>query len=159
MNALYSSFVTDYPTLETFIRNLYLGKELEARRGIPLDFALITDIPGNSWSVPSVLASAGIRYFADGGNQDRGPLIAHGRWNTRSPFWWEGPDGKRVLAWFSSHYHQLKAVAGLPPNLDSARNGLPMFLQAYQQTRYAPDAVRVSTQGQTGEYAIAGIAI
>ncbi|HEY5911780.1 MAG TPA: hypothetical protein VJA21_14355, partial [Verrucomicrobiae bacterium] len=141
LNALYSSFVTDYPSLEAFIRNLYLSKELERRCGIPFDFALITDIPGNSWSVPSVLASAGIRYFADGGNQDRGPLIAHGHWNVRSPFWWEGPDGQRVLAWFSSHYHQLKAVAGLPPVMDSAKSGLPRFLKSFQQAGYAPDAV------------------
>lgn len=141
VNALYSSFVTDYPSFEAFVRNLYLSKELQTRYGVPFDFANITDIPGNSWSVPSVLASAGIRYFTDGGNQDRGPLIAYGHWSVRSPFWWEGPDGQRVLTWFSSHYHQLKAVAGLPPNLESAKGGLARFLRTYEQAGYAPDAV------------------
>ncbi len=141
LNAFYSSFVTDYPSLETFIRNLYLSRELQARHGVPFDFANITDIPGNSWSVPSVLAAAGIRYFTDGGNQDRGPLIAHGHWNVRSPFWWEGPDGRRVLTWFSSHYHQFKAVFGLPPAIESGRSGLARFLKTYQQAGYAPDAI------------------
>jgi hypothetical protein len=141
VNALYSSFVTDYPSFEAFVRNLYLSKELQDQYGIPFDFANITDIPGNSWSVPSVLASAGIRYFTDGGNQDRGPLIAYGHWNARSPFWWEGPDGQRVLTWFSSHYHQLKAVFGLPPAMESGKGGLARFLRTYEQARYAPDAV------------------
>ena len=141
MNALYASFVTDYPSFETFVRSLYLSKELQGRLGIPFDFANITDIPGNSWSVPSVLASAGIRYFADGGNQDRGPLIALGHWNVRSPFWWEGPDGQRVLTWFSSHYHQLKAVAGLPPSIESAKGGLSRFIKTYARADYLPDAV------------------
>ncbi len=141
VNALYSSFVTDYPSFEAFVRNLYLSKELQNRYGIPFDFANITDIPGNSWSVPSVLASAGIRYFTDGGNQDRGPLIAYGHWSVKSPFWWEGPDGQRVLTWFSSHYHQLKAAFGLPPAIESGKGGLARFLRTYERAGYAPDAV------------------
>jgi alpha-mannosidase len=143
MNALYASFVTDYPSLEEFFRGIYLSKELQARCGIPLDFALITDIPSNSWSVPSVLASAGIRYFANGGNQDRGPFIVYGHWNARSPFWWEGPDGQRVLTWFSSHYHQIKALFGLPPAIESGKGGVARFLRTYQRPGYAPDAVLV----------------
>ena len=141
VNAFYDSFVTDSPGLETFIRHLYYTKELQKKYGVPFDFANITDIPGNSWSVPSVLASAGIRYFTDGGNQDRGPLIALGHWSVRSPFWWEGLDGQRVLTWFSSHYHQFKGVFGLPPTLDDGESGLARFLKTYEQAGYAPDAV------------------
>ncbi len=142
MNALYASFVTDYPSLEEFFRSLYLSHELRAK-GIPLECAFITDIPSNSWAVPSVLASAGIRYFADAGNQDRGPLIVHGHWNARSPFWWEGPDGQRVLAWFSSHYHQVKAFFGLPPAIESGKGGVARFLRTYERADYAPDAVLI----------------
>lgn len=121
MNAFYSCPATEYPSLEENIRNLYYGKELEARFGIPFDFALISDVPSASWATPSILASAGVRYFADGGNQNRGPLLVSGHWNVRSPFWWEGPDGQRVLAWFSAHYHQFKALFGLPPALESGK--------------------------------------
>jgi hypothetical protein len=143
MNAFYCSVSTEYPSMEENIRNLYVSKELQARYGIPFDFALVSDVPSASWSVPSVLASAGIRYFANGGNQDRGPMIVHGHWSVRSPFWWEGPDGQRVLAWFSSHYHQFKALFGLPPALESGKGGLPRFLKSYEQTGYVPDAVLV----------------
>jgi hypothetical protein len=142
-NAFYASMVTAYPSLETLFRSLYLSKELRDRHGIPQEFALTTDIPSNCWSVPSALASAGIRYFADGGNQDRGPMIVYGHWSVRSPFWWEGPDGQRVLAWFSSHYHQFKALFGLPPALESGRGGVARFLRTYEQAGYGPDAVLI----------------
>jgi hypothetical protein len=141
MNAFYCSIATEYPSLEENLRNLYTSKELQDRYRIPFDFALVSDVPSASWSVPSILASAGIRYFANGGNQDRGPMVVHGHWNVRSPFWWEGPDGQRVLAWFSSHYHQFKATFGLPPALESGKGGLARFLKAYQQAEYVPDAV------------------
>ncbi|SPE56578.1 putative Glycosyl hydrolases 38-like protein [Verrucomicrobia bacterium] len=141
MNAFYCCPATEYLSLEENFRNLYFSKAMRERYGIPFDFALISDVPSASWSVPSVLAAAGVRYFADGGNQHRAMLMAHGHWNVRSPFWWEGPDGARVLAWFSSHYHQLKAVAGLPPAVASAKGGLRRFLRAYEDAAYQPDAV------------------
>lgn len=143
VNGFYDCPATAYPSLEGNIRNLYYGRELQKRFGIPFDFALISDVPSVSWSIPSILASAGIRYFADGGNQDRGPLLASGHWNVRSPFWWEGPDGQRVLAWFSAHYHQLKALCGLPPTIESGRGGVARFLRAYELADYKPDAVLV----------------
>jgi hypothetical protein len=141
MNAFYCSIATEYPSLEENLRNLYVSKEQETRFGIPFDFGLVTDVPSASWSTPSILASAGIHYFANGGNQDRGPMLVNGHWNVRSPFWWEGPDGQRVLAWFSGHYHQFKAVFGLPPAMESGVGGLARFLKAYEQNGYKPDAV------------------
>ena len=141
LNAFFASFVTGYPSFETLTRSLYAAKQLEKSYGVPFEFAQVTDIPSNSWSVPSVLASAGVRYFADGGNQDRGPLLVHLHWNAQSPFWWEGPDGQRVLSFFSYHYHQLKAVFGLPPDIQSGKEGLPRFLETYSRPDYKPDAV------------------
>ena len=141
VNAFYGSFLTQVLSLEELYRALYVSKELETRYGVPFDFANITDVPSYSWSLPSILAAAGIRYFAAGGNQDRGPLIGHGHWNRRSPFWWEGPDGARVLAWYAYHYHQLRTVFGVPPALETGLGGLATFLQAYERADYVPDAV------------------
>lgn len=143
VNAFYCSVATEYPSLEENIRNLYFSKELQERCGTPFDYALVSDVPSVSWSVPSVLASAGVRYFANGGNQDRGPMQVNGRWNARSPFWWEGPDGQCVLSWFSAHYHQFKALFGLPPAIESGQGGLARFLRTYETPDYAPDAVLI----------------
>ena len=141
VNAFYAGFLTQALSLEELCRGMYFSKELESRYGVPFEFANVTDVPSYSWSLPSVLAAAGVHYFAAGGNQDRGPLLAHGRWNLRSPFWWEGPDGARVLAWYSYHYHQLRAVFGLPPGLEAGSGGLSTFLQAFERPDYLPDAV------------------
>jgi hypothetical protein len=141
LNGFYANLVTCLPSLEELYRGLYFSKQMETRYGVPFDSAWVTDVPSYSWSVPSALASAGIRYFAGGGNQTRGPLLTTGRWNARSPFWWEGVDGQRVLAWYSYHYHQLRAVFGLPPTLEAGAGGLARFLSLYERADYAPDAV------------------
>jgi hypothetical protein len=141
VNAFYGVFLTGLLSLEEFFRGLYLSKELEAHYGIPFDSAWVTDVPSYSWTLPSALAAAGIRYFAGGANQTRGPLNAFGHWNIRSPFWWEGPDGQRVLAFYAYHYHQLRAVFGVPPSIEAGASALPIFLQPYERADYAPDAV------------------
>ena len=141
VNAFYDNALTGLLSPEEFFRSLYFSKELEERYRAPFEAAWITDVPSYSWSVPSALASAGVRYFAGGGNQTRGPLLAIGHWNVRSPFWWEGPDGQRVLAWYSYHYHQLRAVFGVPPAMEAGASALPIFLQPYERADYAPDAV------------------
>jgi len=141
VNAYYAPFLTEALSLEELYRGLYFSKHLEREYGVPFDLVNITDVPSYAWSIPSTLAAAGIRYFAAGGNQTRGPLLVHGRWNTQSPFWWEGPDGARVLAWYSYHYHQLRTVFGIPPGLDAGPGGLSRFLQDFERADYAPDAV------------------
>jgi len=141
VNGFYGGLMTGILSPEELFRGLYFSKQLEVRYGVPFEAAWATDVPSYSWSLPSALASAGIRYFVGGGNQTRGPLLAHGHWNARSPFWWEGPDGQRVLAFYSYHYHQLRAVFGVPPLIEAGVSALPIFLQPYERADYAPDAV------------------
>jgi alpha-mannosidase len=141
VDAFYASYLTQALSLEEHYRGLYLSKRLESEYGLPFDAAYITDVPSYSWAIPSTLAASGIRFLAGGGNQTRGPLLVHGQWHRQSPFWWEGPDGARVLAWYSNHYHQLRAVFGVPPTLAAGASGLALFLQTFERNDYAPDAV------------------
>jgi hypothetical protein len=57
-----------------------------------------------------------------------------------SPYWWEGPDGKRILTWYSRHYHQVMILFGLPPKLEAGLDSLPLFLQMYARPGYTSDA-------------------
>lgn len=141
--AQYFNLLTGYASLETLFRSLYYSKALSRQHGIPFEFANITDVPSYTWSYPSVLASAGIKYFATAGNNWRAPFLLHGRWNEKSPFWWAGPDGKKVLFWYSRHYMQVQSLFGLPPRTDAVRDSLPVFLQAYSRPDYKPDAVLI----------------
>ncbi|MGH9342803.1 MAG: polysaccharide lyase family protein, partial [Terriglobia bacterium] len=122
----YFNLLTGYASLETLYRSLYYTKGLSRKYGLPFDYATTTDVPSYTGAYPSVLASAGIRYWAAGANQDRAPVLAHEQWNEKSPFWWEGPDGKKVLFWYSRHYMQVQTLFGLPPELDAIPESLPI---------------------------------
>jgi alpha-mannosidase len=139
--AEYSNLLTGYATLEELIRSLSYTHELHRAEGIPFDYANITDVPSVTWSYPSVLKAAGIKYFAEATNSDRGPIVLYGKWNEKSPFWREGPDGARVLMANTRQYSQLWFVCDLPPEVGNCRQGLPAFLQQFEAPDYKPDAV------------------
>ncbi|MGB7516353.1 MAG: polysaccharide lyase family protein [Candidatus Acidiferrum sp.] len=139
--AQYANLLTSYSSLEVLIRSLSYAHELHRTEGIPFDYANITDVPSVTWSYPSILKAAGIQYFAEATNVDRGPIVLIGKWNEKSPFWREGPDGSRVLMNNTRQYSQLWFVCDLPPEVGNCRQGLPAFLQQFSSPEYKPDAV------------------
>ena len=139
--AQYANLMAGGASLETLIRSTYAGRALNRAAGSPNNYANITDVPAYPWSYASVLAAAGVKYFAAGANDDRGPQPLYGRWQTRSPFWWQGPDGAKVLMAYTRQYSQLWFVCGLPPREAGCRDGLPTFLQTFESSGYRPDTV------------------
>jgi hypothetical protein len=137
----YANLMAGGAGTETLIRSTYAGRALNRAAGAPNDYANITDVPAYPWSYASVLAAAGIKYFAAGANDDRGPQPLYGRWQTRSPFWWQGPDGAKVLMAYTRQYSQLWFVCGLPPQEAGCRDGLPTFLETFESPGYRPDTV------------------
>ena len=105
-----ASLLTGFPSLETLLRSLYPAFRFNQKRGGDADYANITDVPSYSWSYASVLAAAGLKYFAAGSDNYRAPVLLLGRLHEKSPFWWEGPDGGRILMWYSRHYHQVTDI-------------------------------------------------
>ncbi len=137
--AQYANLMLGGADLETIVRSLYDGKALNREAGREADYANITDVPAYPWAYATVLHAAGVKYFAAGANDDRGPQPLDGRWQTRSPFWWEGPDGQKVLMAYTRQYSQLWFVCGLPPQEAGCREGLPTFFQTYETPGYQPD--------------------
>lgn len=143
MPTQYCNLLTGYASLETLYRSLYPSKALARRYGLPFEYANITDVPTYSGSYPSVLASSGVKYWVAAANNDRAPIFYHEHWNENSPFWWQGPDGKKVLFWYSWAYLQTQTLFGLPPGLNAVRESLPIFLQAYSKQSYKPDVALI----------------
>jgi alpha-mannosidase len=143
MPAQNCNLLTGYASLETLFRSLYASKELAGRYGLPFEYANITDVPTYSGSYPSILASSGVKYGVAASNNDRAPIFFYDHWNEKSPFWWVGPDGKKVLFWYSRHYMQVQTLFGLPPQLDAIRESLPVYLQAYSKPEYKPDVALI----------------
>ena len=139
--AQYANLMAGGASLETLIRSLYAGHALNRAAGRDTDYANITDVPAYPWAYASVLSAAGVKYFAAGANDDRGPQPLYGRWQTRSPFWWQGPDDAKVLMAYTRQYSNLWFICGLPPREAACRESLPVFFQTFESPAYQPDAV------------------
>ena len=136
-----ANLLTGFPALETLIRSMYPAVEFIQRSGGDPNYASITDVPSYSWSYASVLAAAGVKYFAAASNNDRAPILLQGHLHEKSPFWWEGPDGARVLMWYSRHYHQMWFLFTLPPSVAAGRGSLPLFTQIYNRPSYKSNSI------------------
>ncbi len=136
----YANQHTGVASLEGLIRSLYPSAALAKQYSLPLGAAHITDVPSYSWSYASILHDAGVKYFAAASNSWRAPVVLQGRWNEKSPFYWEGPDGGRVLMWYSRAYLQLSTMFATPQRLDAVKDALPVFLQAYSGAGYIANA-------------------
>jgi len=150
--AQYANLLTGFPTAETLIRSLYASANFSRAHGTPFNYANITDVPSYSWSYASVLAAAGIHELLAGSDVYRGPALLQARLNENSPFWWEGPDGQKVLLWYSRHYQQMQFLFGLPPLVPVGRDTLPLFLQQYEHPSYhASAAIIFGTQAENSD--------
>lgn len=108
VTALYGNETTELCSQEELIRLLYPAFRLQRDYGISITSAELNDIPGVAWGMASVLAGAGIRYFAPGlpDYYAWGEKV-HAWWDekavlprdTPGAFWWEGPDNEKVLFW------------------------------------------------------------
>ncbi|HEV8381044.1 MAG TPA: hypothetical protein VGQ29_05635 [Gemmatimonadales bacterium] len=106
--ALFANMLTGILDHETFARLVWPAGKLARERGLTFLSAQITDVPGQTLTFPMLLAASGVKYLASGPNPERAvPLLpAAGAEGTAYPqlYYWEGPDGSRVLHWRAHHY-------------------------------------------------------
>lgn len=141
--ANYANLLTGFPTAETLIRSLYPSANFSREHGTPFNYATITDVPSWSWSYASVLAAAGVHELLGGSNNYRAPVLLQGKLNEDSPIWWEGPDGGKVLLWYSRHYEGMEMLFGRNPVLAAGHDTVPLFLQMYERPGYRANAAIV----------------
>jgi len=100
--AMYSEPEGNLPCGESFIRQVMITKRYFLQRfgADPMGCWNLDSFSGHCWSLPQILYKSGVRYYT------------FANWGNSIPdveFWWEGPDGSKVLA-----YH-------LPCHYDSAQ--------------------------------------
>ena len=150
--AQYANLLTGLPTAETLIRSLYPSANFSREHHTQFNYTNIADVPSYSWSYASILAAAGIKDFIAAAHDHRAPVLIQGRLNEHSPFWWEAPDGQKVLFWYSRCYLQMEYLFGLPPVLSAGIETMPVFLQQYEQPDYrASAAIIYGTQEENRE--------
>ena len=70
--------------------------------GVQIRSAMTADINGYPWGYVSAMADAGVEHLLSAVHTHHG---YHAAGRKQFPFFWEGPDGKKLLVWQSEHYH------------------------------------------------------
>ncbi len=151
IEAFYGNLLTGLLSDEEAFRSLYFSKQLSREFGSNFLSATLTDAPSHIWSVPTVLRKSGVKYLSMGINQTRGPLLRQGL-NKRSPVWWQGPDGSRIIAFFHDHYAWAGKVGltdawvgqyDTDAGLEKAEAQIPWLLGLYDRPDYPYDSIHL----------------
>src|SRR6476646_3334513 len=99
LSSAWGSMHTDFMGAEELNRLCYDYATLKRLYGVETQMAMMDDVPGHPSSLPSVLARSDMRYLVVGANVfiNDATSLAPGK----VPFYWESPDGSRVLTWVS----------------------------------------------------------
>ena len=153
VNAIYEDFLTQLATPEELYQLLDYALKAGRQLGIKVDSASQTDEPTICWAAPQVLSDAGIKYYADGSDDFRAPFNPIGNWNFKSPFYWESPNGTKILVWSGVGYTAVNDMTWGGWNPEAVRTGryspsllglehsLPLFLAQYERPPFPFDAV------------------
>jgi len=84
---------------EEMARGFIFASQLCRKYGMPLPRSgKMTDVPSHGGALATVLARGGVQFMHIGCNWPSGCV------RTPGLFWWEGPDGSRVLTFYSNTY-------------------------------------------------------
>ncbi len=92
--------MTPLLNVEQMHRSLYPVKRMRDLYGVDINVAMNCDVNGASWIYADLLSEIGIEMFTMSVNPVRGSVPKP----RPSAFWWEGPSGKKILAWNGYHY-------------------------------------------------------
>ena len=142
IGALFGNEISGLCSHEQLIRLMYPSFRLGRRFGGSINTGSITDVPGLSWGLPTVMAGAGVKYFFAGlptyfewGRNDihtfwdESAVLRHGR---PDAFRWQGPDGQTVLVYYQSSYGFFKGTTG-PHSYKEVIDNLPGMLKTMEK--------------------------
>jgi alpha-mannosidase len=120
--------LTPLLNVEQMHRTLYPLRAIRDEFGLKVESAMQDDVNGVSWLYADLLADLGVWFYTAAINPIRGarPKPFPGA------FWWEGPSGKKVLAWNGYHYLFGRSQAGLG-NFDLVDRLLPRWVKQLEE--------------------------
>jgi Glycosyl hydrolases family 38 N-terminal domain len=168
LSSAWGSMHTDFMGEEELNRLCYDYTALKRTYGVDTQMAMMDDVPGHPTTIPSVLARSGMRYLVTGANIfiNTATSLAPGK----VPFYWESPDGSRVLTWVSqgqrggypegytdfyldpyssdpytgkTAYEMFNPKAGKKTDLQIMEEGVAVLQKRYGDAGYQYDAVMV----------------
>ncbi|MGK9119397.1 glycoside hydrolase family 38 C-terminal domain-containing protein [Olivibacter jilunii] len=107
IHALPFNIQTESSDPEMLVRGMGISSAISRRYGLPLPYdAKMSDVPSQSWMLPTLLKHAGIKFIQIGCNGAfQSPKVPE-------LFWWEGPDGSKLMTMYSEKGY---GTSVLPP--------------------------------------------
>ncbi len=102
IDGLFANQLTGLCRPEELMRFMEVGQRIGQKTGIPVEAAMISDVPGYTWSMVPVMAQNGVKYFSIGPNPGHRIGGTLNEWGDK-PFYWVSPSGEeKILCWVSS---------------------------------------------------------
>jgi alpha-mannosidase len=149
LDAFYCNILTGLCRPEELLELMRYATELSAQAGVPIESAMISDVPGYTWGTVSAMAQAGVKYFSFAPNYFDRMGGTMKEWQNK-PFWWKGPDGKsRVLCWCPSRGYALGHLIG---DGEALARFIPEYLTELETNSYPYDIshLRWNVHGDNG---------
>jgi Glycosyl hydrolases family 38 N-terminal domain/Glycosyl hydrolases family 38 C-terminal domain len=118
-------------------------REMQAVFGRSIRSAMQDDVNGAAWCLPDYYSGVGVRYLIMGINKTRSILP----FERPTPFWWESPSGKRLLAFRADHYMTGNSWNVHEGRVEATEPGLAEYLTNLAATRYPFDRIGVQFSG------------
>jgi alpha-mannosidase len=149
LDAFYGNTLTGLCRPEELLNLMGYAMRLSEACGVIIDSAMISDVPGYTWSTVSAMAQAGVKYFSFAPNYFDRMGGTMKEWQNR-PFWWKAADGQhRVLCWCPSRGYALGHLIGEGPAL---ARFMPEYLRELETNGYPYDItyLRWNVHGDNG---------
>lgn len=107
VHALPFTIQTEASDPEALVRGMNISSDISRKYSLPLAIdAKMSDVPSHSWILPTLLTHAGVKFLHIGSNPaPKTPDVP-------ALFWWEGPDGSKLMTMYSKENY---GTSLLPP--------------------------------------------
>ena len=160
VDGMYANMLTGLCSPEEWIWLMEAVRRVNEKFNIKIESAMISDIPGWSWSIVPVLANAGIKYLSFGINQ--GDRIGSVRRELGDkPFYWISPSSnQKILTWVHeqgySAFHYI-GKSGTTGGISEIEPTITNYINSLAESKYPYDIVPLrytigSDNGPTDKY-------
>ncbi len=150
LSAFYANITSGLSLPEELFHYTDYAQKLHKELGLEFNSAMISDVPGSTWTIVTAFAKAGIKYFSSGPNYlgenhpYLGDRVGHfvKTWGDK-PAWWASPSGEeKVLFWTAGKGYS--SWHGTPPGgvFDRGAKKIAAYLNELTQSGYPYDMVQ-----------------
>lgn len=140
VQGFYANPLTGIASGEELSRYMDFYSFLKNKYGVESKCALQNDVPTMVSTVPMILNGHGIKYLSHGQNRVR---VGGHQEMDKTPYYWESPDGSRVLAWkIVGGYAQAQWMTGTDDagNFTHTRSSIKKTVSEFSRRDYPYDA-------------------